>query len=78
MSITLPSFTQPAATRRFRRLVRIVFGWTRNIARHFADRDAIKNLSELSDRELRDIGITRDQIEDAVRGTMTDPDGARF
>ena len=78
MSITLPSFTQPAATRRSRGLVRIVFGWTRNIARYFADRDAVKYLGELSDRELNDIGIRRSQIEDAVHGVFTDPDRARF
>jgi uncharacterized protein YjiS (DUF1127 family) len=31
-------------------------------------RAAIKTLSELDDRALRDIGITRSQIEDAVSG----------
>ncbi len=33
-------------------------------------RAAIKTLSELDDRALRDIGITRSQIEDAVGGRM--------
>jgi uncharacterized protein YjiS (DUF1127 family) len=33
-------------------------------------RAAIKTLSELDDRALRDIGITRSQIEDAVHGSM--------
>ncbi|MDA9421512.1 MULTISPECIES: DUF1127 domain-containing protein [Bradyrhizobium] len=31
-------------------------------------RSAVKTLSELDDRALRDIGITRSQIEDAVYG----------
>jgi uncharacterized protein YjiS (DUF1127 family) len=75
MSITLPSITQPAAGRRSGWLVRICFGWVRDILAH---RNAIKNLSELTDRELRDIGLRRCQIEDAVRGILTDPDRARF
>jgi len=33
-------------------------------------RSAIKTLSELDDRALRDIGITRSQIEDAVGGSL--------
>jgi uncharacterized protein YjiS (DUF1127 family) len=33
-------------------------------------RAAIKTLSELDDRALRDIGITRSQIEDAVSGSF--------
>ena len=31
-------------------------------------RSAVKTLNELADRALRDIGITRSQIEDAVYG----------
>jgi len=33
-------------------------------------RSAVKTLSELDDRALRDIGITRSQIEDAVYGQV--------
>ena len=33
-------------------------------------RAAIKTLSELDERALRDIGITRSQIEDAVGGSL--------
>ncbi|MCP3372685.1 DUF1127 domain-containing protein [Bradyrhizobium cajani] len=33
-------------------------------------RSAIKTLSELDDRALRDIGINRSQIEDAVYGQV--------
>ncbi|MCK1736961.1 DUF1127 domain-containing protein [Bradyrhizobium sp. 138] len=33
-------------------------------------RSAVKTLTELDDRALRDIGITRSQIEDAVYGQV--------
>ena len=33
-------------------------------------RAAVKTLGELDDRALRDIGITRSQIEDAVGGSL--------
>jgi uncharacterized protein YjiS (DUF1127 family) len=35
-------------------------------------RSAVKTLGELDDRALRDIGITRSQIEDAVYGQFRD------
>ncbi len=35
-------------------------------------RSAVKTLNELDDRALRDIGITRSQIEDAVYGQFRD------
>ncbi len=48
------------------------------IARYFARRSAIKHLSELNDRALRDIGIERSQIEAAVRDFIIDPDRGRM
>ena len=33
-------------------------------------RSAVKTLNDLDDRALRDIGITRSQIEDAVTGDL--------
>jgi len=48
------------------------------IARYLARRAAIKNLSELNDRALRDIGIERSQIEAAVRDFIIDPDRGRM
>ena len=48
------------------------------IARYFARRSAIKHLSELNDRALRDIGIERSQIEAAVRDYIIDPDRGRW
>ena len=78
MSITLSNITQPAAARRPRWLLRIVYGLARAIAHHFERRDAIKNLAELSDRELQDIGLRRCQIEEAVHGTLNDFDRMRL
>jgi uncharacterized protein YjiS (DUF1127 family) len=37
---------------------------------HLARRAAIKVLSQRDDRELRDIGLLRSQIEDAVSGAF--------
>ncbi|WP_020395604.1 DUF1127 domain-containing protein [Thiolinea disciformis] len=36
-------------------------------------RKAIRSLQAMNDRELEDIGITRGQIEDAVRRGIVDP-----
>ncbi|MEH2532890.1 uncharacterized protein YjiS (DUF1127 family) [Bradyrhizobium sp. AZCC 1588] len=44
--------------------------WVNGIVTHFAHREAIKTLSELDDRALRDIGVERSQIEAAVRGSI--------
>lgn len=38
------------------------------LAAYLARRDAIKRLSELDDRELKDIGLIRGRIEAAVHG----------
>ncbi|MEH2625700.1 uncharacterized protein YjiS (DUF1127 family) [Bradyrhizobium sp. AZCC 1719] len=46
--------------------------WVNGIVTYFAHREAVKTLSELDDRALRDIGVERSQIEVAVRG-MIDP-----
>lgn len=48
------------------------------IARYFAHRDALARLREFSDAELLDIGLTRSQIEPAVRGLAVNlPDWPR-
>jgi uncharacterized protein YjiS (DUF1127 family) len=79
MSATLSTLFQPAVAVRPGRYVRRLFhAWARDIAHYFARRAALKRLGELNDRELRDIGLTRGQVEAAVYGFITRPDRARI
>jgi uncharacterized protein YjiS (DUF1127 family) len=59
-------------------------GWIRwlvngpaGVLAHWRRRETIKTLQELNDHQLRDIGLTRDQIESAVNG-VRDPDIVRL
>ena len=56
---------------------RVLGSWVNATVTYFAHREAIKTLSELDDRALRDIGVERGRIESAVRGTV-DPDFGRI
>ena len=47
--------------------------WAQALVDHLHRRSAIKTLRQMNDRELRDIGLTRSQIEDAVSG-LANPD----
>jgi uncharacterized protein YjiS (DUF1127 family) len=79
MSATLSALFQPAVTVRPARYVRLLFqAWARDIARYFSRRAALKRLRECNDRELRDIGLSRGQIEAAVYGFITRPDRGRM
>jgi len=79
MSATLSTILRPAVTPRSGRLIRRLFyAWARDIAGYFARRAALKALCELNDRELRDIGLTRSQIEAAVHGFIPRPNQARM
>jgi uncharacterized protein YjiS (DUF1127 family) len=51
--------------------------WAQALVDYLHRRAAIKMLRQMNDRELRDIGLTRSQIEDAVRGFAT-PDLGRL
>ena len=51
-------------------LRRLLGGWVTGFVTYWARREAIKVLSEMDDRALRDIGITRSQIEAAVGGAL--------
>ena len=44
--------------------------WAHRLVSYWARREAIKVLSEMDDRALRDIGIQRSQIEAAVHGVV--------
>jgi len=58
----------------FSRRVGTWFGtWVYVLVDHLHRRSAIKTLREMNERELRDIGLTRSQIEDAVSG-LANPD----
>jgi uncharacterized protein YjiS (DUF1127 family) len=57
---------------------RLLSAFCNGIAGYFVRRAAIKSLSELDNRALRDIGIARSQIEAAVHGFITLPDQARM
>jgi uncharacterized protein YjiS (DUF1127 family) len=79
MSATLSTIFQPAVTVRPGRYVRRLFyAWVHDIAHYFSSRAALKRLREFSDRELRDIGLSRGQIEAAVYGFVTRPDQGRL
>ena len=51
-------------------LVRWIGIWARAVAAYWERRAAIKVLLERDDRELRDIGLVRSQIEAAVGGAF--------
>lgn len=61
---------QTAPTTAFGGLIRTLGNWANGLAAHWVRREAVKALRAMNDRELRDIGITRSHIEDAVRGRL--------
>jgi uncharacterized protein YjiS (DUF1127 family) len=75
MSATFSTIPYPARAKTFD-----AYLWTcwKRIARYFAHRAAITSLRELDDRSLRDIGLTRSQIEAAVHGFIPAPNRARM
>jgi uncharacterized protein YjiS (DUF1127 family) len=68
---------QPASRNLSGGFVRALGSLVNGIVTYFAHREAIKTLSELDDRALRDIGIERGRIEAAVRGGV-DPEFGRI
>ena len=68
---------QPASHHESGGFFRVLGSWVNGIVTYFAHREAIKTLSELDDRALRDIGIERIRIESAVRGGL-DPEFGRI
>jgi uncharacterized protein YjiS (DUF1127 family) len=79
MSAMFSTLFQPALTVRPGRTVwRLLHAWAADIAQYFARRAALKRLRECNDRELRDIGLARSQVEAAVYGFVTRSDPARM
>jgi uncharacterized protein YjiS (DUF1127 family) len=71
MSALFSTIDRPAVTRTPGAFSRL-FGTCRDgIARYFVHRAAIARLREFDDAELRDVGLARSQIEQAVRGLDT-------
>jgi uncharacterized protein YjiS (DUF1127 family) len=65
---TIYSTAETAPATGFAGFTRMLGNWLNGLAAHWVRREAIKALRAMDDRELRDIGIHRSFIEDAVRG----------
>jgi len=78
MTALLSTIARPVVARTPAAPSRLLRACRDGIARYFARRDALARLREFSDSELRDIGLTRSQIEPAIRGLdITLPDRPR-
>lgn len=74
---TIYTTAESAPATAFGGFARMLGNWANALAAHWVRREAIKALRAMDDRELRDIGITRSHIEDAVRG-RPDPEFGRL
>ena len=77
MSATFATVDRPAATTRPGAVCRLFGACRDRIARYVVRRAAVARLRELDDRILRDIGLTRSQIEAAVDGLIVPSDHRR-
>jgi uncharacterized protein YjiS (DUF1127 family) len=68
MSMMSRAATEPQSTGSFALVTRWIARLPRALLLHWYRRAAIKSLSELDDRALRDIGLQRCHIEAVVRG----------
>ena len=68
MTALLLMLTRPIVTRTSGALLRLLRACRDGVARYVAHREALARLREFDDAELQDIGLTRSQIEPAVRG----------
>jgi uncharacterized protein YjiS (DUF1127 family) len=78
MSATLSTIVRPSVRKRPGAFSRLLNACCDGIAGYFFRRDAIATLREFDDRALRDIGLSRSQIEAAVYGFITPSDQARM
>ena len=77
MSTISQSPAQPSIAGLAGELVRWIGVWAHAVAAYWERRAAIRILLERDDRELRDIGLVRSQIEAAVGGAFN-PDRGRM
>ena len=76
---TIPSMAAPSATRStLGGLARLLGNLVNGLVAYRVRRQAVKELLELDDRALRDIGVERSQIETAVYGIAVDPESRRL
>lgn len=68
MTALLSMLAQPLLAREPGNAMRLLGACRGTIARYFARREALAQLIEFDDALLQDIGLTRAQIEPAVRG----------
>jgi uncharacterized protein YjiS (DUF1127 family) len=78
MTTIYQSPAQPAFQNLAGGLIRRIAFWAYSLATYWERRAAIKKLSELDDRQLRDIGLARCHIERAVFGDTANPERARL
>ncbi|QEL22270.1 DUF1127 domain-containing protein [Bosea sp. F3-2] len=71
MTALLSTIARPVLSKTPGASFRLLGACRDGVARYFVRRDAIARLREFDDSELRDIGLTRSQIEPAVRGLGT-------
>lgn len=74
---TIYSTAEPARATAFGGVTRVLGNLANGLAAYWVRREAIKALRSMNDRELRDIGLTRSHIEDAVWGKL-DPELGRL
>ena len=74
---TIYSTAESAPATAFGGFTRVLGNWANGLAAYWVRREAIKALRAMNDRELRDIGITRSHIEEAVNG-RSDPEFGRL
>ena len=70
MSMMSRAATEPQSTRSLATMTRWLARFARALMLHWYRRAAVKSLSELDDRALRDIGLQRCHIEAAVKGEV--------
>jgi uncharacterized protein YjiS (DUF1127 family) len=76
MSAMPPIIVRPGVTKRPGAFFRLLGACCDGIVGYVLRRAAMKSLSQLDDRALRDIGLVRSQVEAATHGFMTDPSRA--